>query len=346
MPDVLRVRHAGREDDRTGRQVELRADPRDLAGMRLEVSLGPFSIAGAGTAGPVYGIGTALDVGVGVERPAVDHLEGDEVGVNRVCVARRVHEQPVLDRSGGWPRRHLGQAVRTEIRGVAALEVQNERVLLLLVLELVKRLLAGERRSGSGRCVRATWPRSPSRSTSSPSTTTRAASCAPTPRVGLPLNVRPETGQLTDMGWEVYPAGLGEVLLRLHRDYGVSSLYVTENGAAFADVRTHDGRVHDLERVAYLRDYIGSVADAIAAGAPIRGHFVWSLLDNFEWAFGYPKRFGLVHVDYPTLQRIPKDSFYWYRDLIAELRQESHRTPSAAYVVKGAGNPQAVPREA
>ena len=134
---------------------------------------------------------------------------------------------------------------------------------------------------------------------------------------GSPVDVRSQGGQLTDMGWEVYPPGLGEVLTRLHTEYGVQSLYVAENGAAFADVRTHDGCVHDVERIAYLRDYLGSVRDALQAGIPVRGYFVWSLLDNFEWSHGYSKRFGLVFVDYPTLERIPKDSFGWYRDASA-----------------------------
>ena len=75
--------------------------------------------------------------------------------------------------------------------------------------------------------------------------------------------------------------------------------------------------MHDVERIAYLRDYLGSVRDALQAGIPVRGYFVWSLLDNFEWSHGYSKRFGLVFVDYPTLERIPKDSFAWYRDAIA-----------------------------
>jgi beta-glucosidase len=143
---------------------------------------------------------------------------------------------------------------------------------------------------------------------------------------GTPVEVRPPAGALTDMGWEVYPAGLGEVLTRLHTEYGAPSLYVTENGAAFADVRTHDARIHDLERIAYLRDYIQAVADVLAAGVPVRGYFVWSLLDNFEWALGYSKRFGLVYVDYPTLERVPKDSFAWYRDLILGTRRLETQT--------------------
>jgi len=140
------------------------------------------------------------------------------------------------------------------------------------------------------------------------------------PSGGPPLDVRAPGGELTAMGWEVYPAGIREVLTRLHRDYGIDQLYVAENGAAFADVRTHDGAVHDFDRIGYLDAYLTEVAAAMADGVPVRGYFVWSLLDNFEWAEGYSKRFGLVFVDYPTLERIPKDSFYWYRDLIARAR--------------------------
>jgi beta-glucosidase len=136
---------------------------------------------------------------------------------------------------------------------------------------------------------------------------------------GEPVDV-PPSGELTDMGWEVYPPGIAEVLLRLHEDYDVPSLYVTENGAAYADVLTHDRCVHDVERIEYLRRYLAAVADAAAAGAPVRGYFVWSLLDNFEWALGYAKRFGIVYVDYPTLERVPKDSYLWLRDVIAAAR--------------------------
>jgi beta-glucosidase len=137
---------------------------------------------------------------------------------------------------------------------------------------------------------------------------------------GPPIEMRAPAAQLTDMGWEVYPNGIAEVLERLHEEYAAPSLYVTENGAAFADVRTHDGRIHDIERRDYLAAYIESIEQAMARGTPVRGYFVWSLLDNFEWALGYSKRFGLVYVDYPTLERIPKDSFYWYRDLISCAR--------------------------
>jgi beta-glucosidase len=136
------------------------------------------------------------------------------------------------------------------------------------------------------------------------------------------VDVHVDGATYTDMGWELYPQGMTEVLLRLHEEYDAPSLYVTENGAAFADTRSHDGRVHDIERIDYLTRYLAAIEAAIAVGVPVRGHFLWSLLDNFEWALGYAKRFGLVFVDYPTLERIPKDSYNWYRDLIAAHRAQ------------------------
>jgi beta-glucosidase len=135
--------------------------------------------------------------------------------------------------------------------------------------------------------------------------------------------------QETDMGWEVYPEGLQRMLVRVAQDYAPPSIYVTENGAAFGDVRVHDGRVHDPERTAYLESHIGAVERAIEEGAPVNGYFVWSMLDNFEWALGYSKRFGIVHIDYPTLERTPKDSFYWYRDFIASRRGAPQPSPLA-----------------
>jgi beta-glucosidase len=117
----------------------------------------------------------------------------------------------------------------------------------------------------------------------------------------------------TAMGWDVDPGGLGALLRRLSREYPGIPLYITENGAAFDDVVAADGRVHDAERVAYLRAHLAACHEAIAAGVPLRGYFAWSLLDNFEWAYGYAKRFGLVHVDYATQRRTPKDSAHWYR---------------------------------
>ena len=135
--------------------------------------------------------------------------------------------------------------------------------------------------------------------------------------------------QHTDMGWEVHPDGLRRLLIRLTEDYAPPAIYVTENGAAFGDVRVHDGAIHDPERIAYLESYIDAVARAVVEGAPVRGYFVWSFLDNFEWAHGFSKRFGVVYVDYPTLERVPKDSFYWYRDLIAGHRGAPRPSPVA-----------------
>ena len=126
---------------------------------------------------------------------------------------------------------------------------------------------------------------------------------------------RPE---LTDMGWEVYPEGLYEVLTRLKADYDFPAYYVTENGVAVPDHVGADGQVFDSRRVAYLRDHFVQAARAIAEGVPLRGYYVWSLMDNFEWAYGYSKRFGLVYTDYATQQRTPKASARWYGRVIAE----------------------------
>jgi beta-glucosidase len=141
--------------------------------------------------------------------------------------------------------------------------------------------------------------------------------------------VRREDVDRTDMGWEVVPGGLRDLLVRLARDYEPKAIYVTENGAAYGDVLGHDGAVEDPERQAYYEAYISAAAEAVAEGAPLRGYFAWSLLDNFEWAWGYWKRFGLVYVDYPTLERVPKGSFYWYRDLIAAQRAQGRGSEAA-----------------
>jgi len=135
---------------------------------------------------------------------------------------------------------------------------------------------------------------------------------------------------LTDMGWEVYPQGLTELLLRMHRDWTLPALYVMENGAAFRDTLA-DGCVHDTERSDYIAAHIAAVGDALAAGVPMAGYMVWSLLDNFEWASGYAKRFGIVHVDYATLARTPKDSYLWYRDFLQ--MQRARRTSTSTIEV-------------
>ncbi|NJQ07926.1 GH1 family beta-glucosidase [Streptomyces lonarensis] len=128
------------------------------------------------------------------------------------------------------------------------------------------------------------------------------------------------TEERTEMNWSIDPTGLTELLLRFHREAPGLPLYVTENGAAFADTVDEDGQVRDPRRVSYLHGHLGAVRDAIGQGAPVRGYFVWSLLDNFEWAYGYSKRFGVVHVDFETLRRTPKSSALWYADLIRRNR--------------------------
>ena len=121
----------------------------------------------------------------------------------------------------------------------------------------------------------------------------------------------------TEMGWEIYPEGLYQILARVHFDYPFPAIYVTENGAAFADQVNSQGKVPDPRRIDYLHGHLEAAYRALEAGVPLRGYFVWSLLDNFEWSFGFSKRFGLIYVDYPTGRRIPKDSAAWYRQVIA-----------------------------
>jgi beta-glucosidase len=120
----------------------------------------------------------------------------------------------------------------------------------------------------------------------------------------------------TQMGWEIEPAALTEILVRVRDEYTTLPLYVTENGAAFDDYIGPDGSVHDPERIAYLDGHLRAVLDAATAGVDMRGYFVWSILDNFEWGHGYSKRFGLTWVDYPSGARLPKSSFAWYQRIV------------------------------
>ncbi|NLG50716.1 MAG: beta-glucosidase [Chloroflexi bacterium] len=127
--------------------------------------------------------------------------------------------------------------------------------------------------------------------------------------------VSPE-GEYTAMDWEVYPAALTELLLRLTRDYAPAALYITENGCAYEDGVSSDGHVHDPKRVEYFRQHFVASQEAIAQGAPLKGYFAWSLMDNFEWGFGYSRRFGITYVDYATQERIVKDSGLYYASVI------------------------------
>jgi len=132
----------------------------------------------------------------------------------------------------------------------------------------------------------------------------------------------------TAMGWEVNPDGLRALLSRLGREYpSLPPLYVTENGSAYDDVVSADGAVHDTERVAYLEAHLDAVADAIADGADVRGYFAWSLLDNFEWAWGYDKRFGIVRVDFETQERLVKDSGLAFARIARGARMAAETAP-------------------
>ncbi len=133
--------------------------------------------------------------------------------------------------------------------------------------------------------------------------------------MGNPVN--PPDQEYTEMGWEVYPEGLYQLLTRVHHDYGPLPLYVTENGAAFPDQLTTAGEVEDPRRINYLQSYLQAAWRAIEAGVPLKGYYVWTLMDNFEWAFGYSKRFGLIYIDYQTQKRYLKKSAHWYKEVIA-----------------------------
>lgn len=126
----------------------------------------------------------------------------------------------------------------------------------------------------------------------------------------------PPQGPVTDMGWEIYPEGLFDCLTHVHQLAGDLPLYVTENGAAFDDGPPQSGRIRDRRRVAYLKSHLRAAHRAMDLGVPLKGYFAWSLLDNFEWTYGYAKRFGLVHVDFATQARTLRDSALFYRDLI------------------------------
>ena len=133
---------------------------------------------------------------------------------------------------------------------------------------------------------------------------------------GVPAGADPPPGH-TEMGWPITPSALTDFLVRVHEEYGPRSVIVSENGASYSDGADETGRIRDDRRIEYLDTHIGAIEAARRAGAPVDGYFVWSLLDNFEWSLGYTQRFGIVWVDHATGQRIPKDSYGWYRDRIA-----------------------------
>ncbi|MCC6627061.1 MAG: beta-glucosidase [Chloroflexi bacterium] len=160
------------------------------------------------------------------------------------------------------------------------------------------------------------------------------------------LGVRPVTqpGLTTAMGWEIFPACVYDAAL-IAREYTALPLYITENGAAFHDELTADGSIDDAPRIAYLHAHLAELHRLFAAGVDLRGYYVWSLLDNFEWEWGYSKRFGLLHVDFATKRRTWKRSAYWYRDLIARnaLRPDD---PTLAVVPTGEAQAGGEPAQA
>ncbi|CAA7615592.1 Beta-glucosidase A [Magnetospirillum sp. LM-5] len=140
---------------------------------------------------------------------------------------------------------------------------------------------------------------------------------------GRPFNAGwgdPKAERYTGMGWPVQPDGLYDILMELKTLYGNPAMYVAENGAAYDDVVSPDGAVHDADRTLFIQEHVAQVARALKDGVNMKGYLAWSLLDNFEWAFGLSKRFGIVRVDYDTLKRTPKDSYKWFASFIKQAR--------------------------
>ena len=133
------------------------------------------------------------------------------------------------------------------------------------------------------------------------------------------FSAAPDWHPVTDMGWPIIPDGLLRQLRWISCESGNMPLYITENGSAEKDELTADGRVHDAARIDYLRKHFKAAAEAISEGINLKGYYIWSFIDNFEWAKGYSKRFGIVYCDYATLERIPKDSAYFAKDVITGL---------------------------
>lgn len=137
-------------------------------------------------------------------------------------------------------------------------------------------------------------------------------------RGGTPEPTREPDENHTEMGWEIYPPGLYELIMNVYTQYRPPKIYITENGASYSDGPAADGRVHDERRIRYLREHLQATHQAIQGGAPVAGYFLWSWMDNFEWAQGYSQRFGIVYVDFETMERLPKDSAHWYSQVIKD----------------------------
>ena len=134
----------------------------------------------------------------------------------------------------------------------------------------------------------------------------------------------PGNPDLTDMGWPIEAGAFSECLIEFKQKYGSIDLYITENGCAMPDKRDANGQVHDPRRIKYFEEYLQAMQDAMASGVDIKGYFIWSMFDNFEWAYGLEKRFGVVHVDYDNnLIRTPKDSYRWWQTYLASLEEQN-----------------------
>ena len=132
--------------------------------------------------------------------------------------------------------------------------------------------------------------------------------------------VFPRTGRpTTDRDWEIDPEALTRLLVRLKDAYGAPPIYITENGAMADDV-VEDGAIHDAARQRFIEQHLHATLDAMEQGVEVNGYFVWSLMDNFEWSYGYAHRFGIVHVDFATQVRTPKDSALWFSELVVQNR--------------------------
>ncbi len=126
-----------------------------------------------------------------------------------------------------------------------------------------------------------------------------------------------EIGEKTDFGWEIYPPGIYDLLIRLKNEYSVNNIYITENGCSYGDGPNSEGKIRDTKRIKYFDSHLKELKRSIQDGVQCNGYFAWSLMDNFEWAEGFSQRFGLVWVDFETQERIPKDSYYWYQKFIS-----------------------------
>jgi beta-glucosidase len=232
------------------------------------------------------------------------HVRGDAEAVRKVdAVANRVFLGPMLD--GAYPADLLEDTAR--ITDWAFVHDGDEAAIAAPLDVLGVNYY-------SPTLVR-TWDGASSRSTAD-----GHGDGAASPWVGCDdVEFVKQPGPYTEMGWSIDATGLTELLLRLRDEHPGTPLMITENGAAFDDRLDPDGRVRDQRRIDYLRDHLAAVGRAMEEGADVRGYFVWSLLDNYEWAYGYSKRFGIVHVDYATQERTWKDSARWYRDQITEL---------------------------